>query len=186
MTGDGTITGYSTTPVIGLPNNHIIADRLVNLTDVYHPVTYRIVPVSPTGCLSGTPVNITVTVNPTPRVIPLNTNLKRDSSICYGGTTRVVLTSPTVMTSGSIRFDYNVSLTGAGVNRKYNTPGGSLPGYAISYPYQNSSDTLQSVYYQYYPKSDNAICVPGKTVTSEIKVHANTIAGSDNYNSSYM
>ena len=49
--GDGAITGYSATPVIGLPNNHLIADRLVNLTDEYHPVTYRIVPVSPTGCL---------------------------------------------------------------------------------------------------------------------------------------
>ena len=47
-----------------------------------------------------------------------------------------------------------------------------IPGYAISYPYQNSSDTLQSVYYNITPKVDNAICVPGKTVSSEIKVHA--------------
>ena len=173
VSGDGTISGYSTVPVNGLPNNHVIADRLVNLTDAYHAITYRIVPVSPTGCSSGAAVDISVTVNPTPRVVSLNPNLKRDSSICYGGTTRVTLTSPTVMTSGSIRFDYNVNLTGGGTLTGNSAPEvDRLPGYVISYPYLNSSDTLQSVYYNITPKVDNAICVPGRTVNSEIKVHA--------------
>ena len=172
VTTDGAITGFST-PLNGMPDNHIIADRLVNQTDVFHTVTYRIVPVSPTGCLSGTAVNVSVTVNPTPRVIPLNTNLKPDSSICYGGTTRVVLTSPTVMTSGSIKFDYTVSVTGSGVVTGNTTPQTDRnPGYIITYPYQNSSDTLQSVYYHITPKVDNAICVPGSIVTSEVKIHA--------------
>ena len=173
VTGDGSISGYSTTPVTGLLNNDAIADRLVNLSDVYNTVTYRIVPVSPSGCASGTAVDIDVTVNPTPRAIPLNTNLKRDSSICYGGTTRVLLTSPTVMTSGSILFDYTVSVTGAGaVTGNTSAQNDRVPGYEISYPYQNSSDTLQSVYYHITPRVDNAICVPGKTANSEIKVHA--------------
>ncbi len=171
--GDGTITGYSETPVTGLLNNHVIADRLVNQTDAYHSVTYRIVPVSPTGCLSGSSVDVNVTVNPTPRAVPLNTNMKRDSSICFGGTTRVVLNSPTVMTSGSIIFDYTVSVTGAGVVTGNTTPQADRqPGYTISYPYQNSSDTLQSVYYHILPKVDNAVCGPGNIVSSEIKVHA--------------
>ena len=158
----------------GLPNNHLIADRLVNMTDAYHTVTYRIVPVSPAGCASGVPVNIKVTVNPTPRVIPLNPNSRRDSSICFGGYTRVVLTSPTVMTSGSIRFDYTVNVTGGPGVVVGNTTSQAdrIPGYTISYPYQNNSDTLQSVFYNIRPKVDNAICVPGPVVRSQIRIHA--------------
>jgi gliding motility-associated-like protein len=174
VTADGTITGYPVVPVTGLPNNHLIADRLVNQTDAWHTVTYRIVPVSPAGCASGFPVDIKVTVNPTPRVIPLNPNSRRDSSICFGGTTSVVLTSPTVMTSGSIRFDYTVSVTGGpGVVIGNTTPQTDrIPGYTLSYPYLNTSDTLQSVFYNIRPKVDNAICVPGQIVSSQIRVHA--------------
>ena len=174
VTGDGSVTGYPSVPVTGLPNNHTIADRLINLTDAYHTVTYTIVPVSPTGCPSGQPVDVIVTVNPTPRAIALNTNMKPDSSICYGGTTRVTLTSPTVMTSGSIIFDYTVNVTGAPGDVVGNTTPQTdqLPGYIISYPYQNNSDTIQSVYYNVIPKVDNAICVPGRTAISQVKVHA--------------
>ena len=177
VSGDGSITGYPTTSVTGLPNAHIIADRLINHTDSYNSITYRIVPVSPTGCANGVPVDISVTVNPTPRVIPVNPNLMRDSSICTGGSTRVVLTSPTVMTSGTIIFDYSVSVSGAAgvVTGNTSSQTGRIQGYTINYPYQNSSDTIQSVYYNIIPKVDNAICVPGNRVISEVKIHAKTL-----------
>jgi gliding motility-associated-like protein len=176
VSGDGSVKGF-TSPVTGLPNNNVIAERLINTTDAYHTVTYTIVPVSPTGCASGVPVSISVTVNPTPRALPLNPNLKRDSSICTGGNTRVVLTSPTVMTSGAMRFDYSVSLSGgpgviSGNTTAQNT---MIPGYAITYPYINSSDTIQSVYYHVTPKVSNAMCKPGPVVTSEVKVHAKSL-----------
>jgi hypothetical protein len=48
----GGVTGF-TTPVTGLPNNHVIADVLHNPTDVPQTVTYTIVPISPSGCASG-------------------------------------------------------------------------------------------------------------------------------------
>ena len=81
------------------------------------------------------------------------------------------------MTSGAIRFDYTVSVTGApGVVTGVTAPENDrIPGYAISFPYQNSSDTLQSVYYNITPKVDNAICVPGKTVRSQVKIHAKAL-----------
>jgi gliding motility-associated-like protein len=169
VTTTGPVTGY-TTPTVGLPNNHFITDNLANQTDAYQVVTYRVVPVSPVGCAEGPAQNVAVTVNPTPRVIPVN--LK--PAICYGGTTEILLTTPTVMTSGAIRFDYSTSVTGgpgivvgpAGweINR--------IPGYVISRSYQNNSDTIQSVYYSITPKVDNAICVPGNTFVSEVKIHA--------------
>ncbi len=169
VTSTGAVTGY-TTPTTGLSNNAIIADKLVNQTDVYQIVTYRVVPISPVGCVDGPAQNVTVTVNPTPRVVPVN--LQPD--ICYGDTTQIVLTSPTVMTSGAMRFDYTVGVTGGpGIVVGSTSPAINLiPGYYISLPYQNNSDTIQSVYYSITPKVSNAICVPGKKVVSEVKVHA--------------
>ena len=172
VTSTGGITGFAGTGS-GLPNNHIIADNLINNTDHFQSLIYSVTPVSPTGCPDGPAQNITVTVNPTPRVIPNNIY----PSICYAGTadapasTQIVLTSPTVMTSGAIVFDYTVSVTGAIV-------GNTLPAvdrplnHTISYAYQNNSDTIQSVFYSILPKVNNAICVPGRRVVSEIKVHA--------------
>ena len=101
VTSTGGVTGFST-PVAGRPNNDIIADNLVNSTDHFQNVYYKVVPVSPTGCNDGIPQTITVTVNPTPRVIPDNLV----PAICYVGTklapvnTQIVLNSPTVMAPG--------------------------------------------------------------------------------------
>ena len=80
----GSVTGYF--PSAGLPNNHTITDVLVNQTDHYQVVTYQVVPVSPRSCADGLANDFSVTVNPTPRVIPINGNLKPDSSICFRGT----------------------------------------------------------------------------------------------------
>jgi gliding motility-associated-like protein len=175
VTSTGSISGYNS-PVSGLLNNQIIGDKLINNTDHFQNVTYQVVPVSPLGCSDGTAQSVTVTVNPTPRVIPINL----DPSICYAGTpmapvnTQVVLTSPTVMTTGSMRFDYMVSVTGGpGVIVGNTSPAVNLPpSYTINFTYQNNSDTIQSVYYTITPKVDNAICVPGKKAVSEVKVHA--------------
>ncbi|MGD0756169.1 MAG: PKD-like domain-containing protein, partial [Bacteroidales bacterium] len=175
VTTTGLVTGYST-PVSGLKNNQIVGDKLINNTDHFQTVTYTVVPVSPTGCLDGPAKDITVTVNPTPRVVP-NNNFP---GICYVGTpqapvnTQIVLTSPSVMTSGSIRFDYTVGVTGGpGVVVGNTAPAVDLPlSYTINFTYQNNSDTIQSVYYTITPKVDNAICVPGKKAISEVKIHA--------------
>ena len=182
VTTTGSVTGY-TSPVATLPNNHVIGDKLINNTDHFQIVTYTVVPVSPTGCIDGTAQNIAVTVNPTPRLVLTNNY----PAICYAGTpkapvnTQIILNSPTVMTSGAMRFDYNVSVTGGpGVIVGNTSPAVNLlPGYTINLTYQNNSDILQSVYYSVTPKVDNAICVPGKTIVSEVIVHAQPLQSID-------
>lgn len=164
----GSVTGF-TSPTTGLPNNHYITDKLVNQTDTFQTVTYRVVPVSPLGCAAGDAKIATVTVNPTPRAVPVNIK----PEICYDGATEIVLRSPTVMTSGSIIFDYTVSVTGGAGIVTGNTSSESdrLPEYQIKRQYTNDSDTLQSVYFAITPKVDNNICVPGNVFVSEAKVH---------------
>jgi gliding motility-associated-like protein len=176
VTSTGPVTGY-TSPHSVLPNNHVIADKLINGSDTYQVVTYRIVPVSPVpGCAAGIAQNISDTINPTPRAV-LTNNVP---AICYTGTlrapvnTQIVLNSPTVMSTGAIRFDYNVTVTGGpGVIVGNTSPATNLlPGATINFTYQNNSDTIQSVYYSITPKVNNAICIPGRRVIGEVKVHA--------------
>ena len=91
------------------------------------------------------------------------------------GLLRLFLDSPTLMTSGAIRLDYTAAATGAGVIVGNTAPEvNRTPGYTISRTYQNNSDTIQSVYY-YITPYNNAICIPGNQVRSEIKVHARSL-----------
>ncbi|TAL62277.1 MAG: T9SS type B sorting domain-containing protein [Bacteroidetes bacterium] len=177
VTTTGSVTGY-TTPTNNISNNDYITDKLVNQTDVYQIVTYRVVPISPVGCVDGDPLNVTVTVNPTPRAVPVNLT----PEMCYGGTTQIVLTTPTVMTSGVMRFDYNISFTGVpGDVTGNSTPGSNLsPGQNLMFQYQNSApsnriDAVSSVLFAITPKVSGLACNAGQIVTSEVKVHPKTI-----------
>jgi gliding motility-associated-like protein len=176
VTTSGSVTGF-TTPSAALPNNHFISDKLINHTDTFRVVTYRIVPVSPvTGCADGPAKSFSVTVNPTPRVRPVNLyNLKPDSSICFGGSTNILLTKPTQMSPGfgSVIFDYRVNASGGPgvVTGNMTSDFNRIPGYNIIRPYRNISDTLQSVYFTITPKIDNAACKAGPVVVSQIRVH---------------
>ena len=163
----GSVTGF-TPSATGLPNNSLISDVLHNPGDSFQTVTYSITPVSPTGCLDGPTKILTVTVNPTPRVIPVM------SQICYGGTTSITLTSPTTMTQPNvIRFDYNITATappaivGGPRNPAVDVPYGSI----LSYQYTNRSDTLQSVYYNVTPTAIALGCASGIQQPFEVKVH---------------
>lgn len=168
VTTTGDVTGF-TTPTTGLPDDHHITDVLTNNTNTYHTVTYRVVPQSPLGCADGPAINAKVTVNPTPKAEPLN----NVPEICIGGTTGIVLTTPTTMTSGAVVFDYTVTVTGGAgeVTGDMNPGNDLLPGYTILRSYQNSSHDLQSVYFTITPVN-NTVCGAGPDVISEVKVHA--------------
>jgi gliding motility-associated-like protein len=171
VTSTGFIAGYSAS-ASALPNNYIIADKLINSSDRYQVLTYKVFPVSPSGCSDGSSQTFTVAVNPTPRVTVANVY----PSVCYTGTnspssTQVILTSPTVMTSGLIVFDYTVAVTG-GITGNTSPETNRPQNYNINRGWQNNTDTIQSVYYSIIPKVDNSICVPGKKEKSEVKVHA--------------
>jgi gliding motility-associated-like protein len=174
----GNVTGF-TSPIYNKANNSFITDNLANQTDEWQIVTYRVVPVSPVGCVDGPPVNAVVKVNPTPRVIPLN-SIK--PAICYGGTSDITLTTPTIMTSGVIKFDYTISLTGVpGDVVGNNYPANNLvPGQQLTFSYTNSAppsriDSVNSVLFAIRPKVVNmdlgAVCNAGRIVTPAVQVH---------------
>ena len=78
-----------------------------------------------------------------------------------------------------MRFDYTVSVTGgAGEVVGNTTPASNLiPGSIINFSYQNNSASLQYVKYFITPKVDNAICVPGLIVESDVMIHAQPSQG---------
>lgn len=159
----------------GLNIGDMLSGSFTNTSDAPITITFSITPVGPgpTYC-TGATINATVRVNPVPKVFPVNlNNLKRDSSICFGGTTAIRLTSPTQMTSGSIIFDYGVTPTGnPGVVTGIMTSGIALPvNYEIRRAYGNLSDTIQSVSFTVTPKVSNAVCASGIPVVSQIRVH---------------
>jgi gliding motility-associated-like protein len=177
VTTTGSVTGFIS-PTDNLPNNHIIADNLVNQTDHFQEVTYRVVPISPTACSAGPPQDITVTVNPTPRATPVNIK----PAICFGGTTEIVLTSPTVMTSGIIKFDYDISFTGVPGDVVGNSASvdNKMQGDKLMFIYKNSAppsriDTLNSVLFAIQPKVVGLACPAGNIITTEVQVHPKTI-----------
>lgn len=146
-----------------------------NITDEPLTITFTIIPVGPepTYC-TGQPVTATVTVNPVPRIIPVNSL----PEICDLGTNNIVLTTPTVMTSGNIRFDYTVSHTGGSDLTGNMLPGADLlPGHTISYIYGNNSSSIQTVSYFITPRVDNAVCPPGLVAETNVGVHAKPVQG---------
>jgi len=162
----------SSVPMSGSASNigDVLSGSFTNITDEPIKVTFLVTPVGPdpTYCV-GNPVPAAVTVNPTPRVIPINAL----PSICNNESTAITLTTPTTMTKGSIAFDYTVSLTGAPGDLTGSTdPQTDLyPGYQIVLPYQNTSDTIQSVFYTVTPKNNDLVCNYDSIRKPEVKVH---------------
>ncbi len=174
------ITGYSNR--VDLTVSSIINENINNSGDTARMIMYVITPATTnsSGIQNCPGINDTIRlwINPTPRVIPINIQ----PEICFGTATEVVLTSPTVMTSGEIRFDYTISFSGV----PGDVTGNSAPGFdlhpfdTLKFNYRNSApperiDVVSSTLYGITPKVDNAICVPGITVVSDVKVHPRTI-----------
>ncbi|MCF8223796.1 MAG: gliding motility-associated C-terminal domain-containing protein, partial [Bacteroidales bacterium] len=116
---------------------------------------------------------VRVWINPTPRVIPVITA----DRICNQGMTGVEITSPTVMTHGVLRFDYTANVTGGAGDLVGNTDSQNdlSPGHLIDYTYENTSDTVQSVYYHITPRSVGTGCAAGSINTAEVKVHSDPV-----------
>ena len=162
----------SAIPMTGTANNigDVLEGLFINTTDAPLTVTFTITPVgpAPTFC-TGLSITSTVTVNPIPRVILTDTI----SEICYGAQMSVLLTTPTIMTTGSVRFDYTVSVTGLPGEVVGNTaPASNLANNTIlSYSYTNIADSLNSVFYHVTPQNNASGCYAGEIVNAEVKVH---------------
>ena len=160
----GGVTGF-TTPVTGLPLNHVIADVLTNPTDAPQTVTYTIVPVSPSGCADGPSKVVVVTVNPTPQVVPSTLT----QTICNAGTTIITLGSPSTFNNGVITFKYTVVATG-GVTG-FTTPVTGLPlNHVIADVLTNPTDAPQTVTYTIVPVSPSG-CADGPSKVVVVTVN---------------
>jgi len=160
----GGVTGFTSTAT-GLPNGYVIADVLVNPTDSPQDVIYTITPVSPTGCNDGPPVNVTVTVNPTPRVFPVPSNTIQ----CDNTTTNITLQSPSTFTSGAVTFRFTASSPG-GVTGFTSTATGLPNGYVIADVLINPTDSPQDVIYTITPVSPTG-CSDGPPVNVTVTVN---------------
>jgi len=157
----------------GMNIGDALTGAFINITDAPLTVTFTITPVgpSPTYCV-GIPIEAVITINPTPRVIPVL------SQICYNTNTSITLVSPSTMTMQNvIRFDYNITATAPPAVVAGNRTGSINVGYGtvLSFPYTNESDTLQSVYYNVTPTVPALGCPVGVEEAFEVKVHPKTI-----------
>ena len=164
VTATGGVTGF-TTPVSGLPNNHIIADELVNPTDEPQTVTYVITPVSPVGCNDGPSQVVTITVNPTPRIFPVLTDLIQ----CDSTTTNITLQSPSTFTGGDVTL--NLSATApAGLSGYTPLASGLANGHVITDNLINTTDGPLAVTYTITPVSPVG-CNNGPSQTFTVTVN---------------
>jgi gliding motility-associated-like protein len=145
-----------------------ISGSFNNTTDTIKIATFTITPIGPTGCI-GNPVPATIRVNPHPRVAaaPLN-NLP---VICDGNSTNIILRKGSTMTQGVIDYDYKITKSSASVTGNTATAIDQPENHHIVYPYQNTSNDIQSVYYHIMPKNTASGCLPGDTVVTEVKIH---------------
>lgn len=155
-----------TAPNIG----DFLGGAFTNISNDPITIIFNITPIgpAPTFCV-GLPIQSSVTVNPTPRVIPVNVK----PEMCYGGTTDITLTTPTHMTTGTIMFDYTVSLSGLPGQLTGNSdPKVNLTqGYQIKYPYQNNADSMRSVFYTITPHNNSLACIYDSIRIPQVKVH---------------
>jgi gliding motility-associated-like protein len=165
-------TGITTAiPLTGSAANigDVLAGSFINTLDAPIKVTFTITPIgpAPTFCVGLQPVIATITINPTPRVVPVNA-LKQ---ICYGGTTQITLTTPTTMTQGAIQFDYSVTISSAAIVGNTASDNNLPVNGQINRSYQNTSDDMNSVFFHITPKNTLSGCNSGTIVVPEVKVH---------------
>ena len=166
------ISGYSS-PLSGLQLSDIINEALNNSGDTARMIQYVIRPftIDPIGSqkCGGIRDTISVWVNPTPRVIPINIA----DRICYEDFTDIELTTPTVMTHGIIEFGYTVALSNSTfvTGNTDPSPIDLQVGDHIVFDYTNDDDTIQSVFYYVTPKNVITGCANGTIETVEVKLH---------------
>ena len=166
----GDITGYSNNNS-GESISTAIAQTLDNHTDTAKMITYQITPWTLDNndnlkC-SGTPIAIDIWINPTPRVI---VDVVRDT-ICNDTYTKILLTTPSVLTSGEVTFDYtsnaDTELTGNSTGTDH------TDGFEITDSLHNNSSpaTPLVVRYEITPRALSLGCADGLVVTDSVVVH---------------
>ncbi len=168
------VTGESSSDLIGQNIGTAIIQSLTNLTNVPQLVQYSIVPwtVNASNINECTDINevttIDIWINPTPKV---EVTVVRDT-ICNDTYTEIILTTPSVLTTGEVTFDYT-SIADVGLS------GNSLAndrtnGFVISDSLHNSTAfpaVPLVVRYIVTPRALAVGCNNGPVITDSVTVH---------------
>ncbi|MBS1557631.1 MAG: gliding motility-associated C-terminal domain-containing protein [Bacteroidetes bacterium] len=109
------------TPRNGVTNTEILGDKFTNATNGTQTVTYSVAPVSSAGCI-GPVKTVVVTVEPTIKATITPASLTQ--SICSNNQTNIVMSSPSVPTTGAASISFSYTAT--------SNIGGSLSGFTPS------------------------------------------------------
>lgn len=154
---DGGVTGFNNL-VTGLINNSTIGENLKNSANNPRTVLYTITPKS--GICVGKSKQVTVTVNPVPKVNPS----VLAQNICDSTATNIVLRTPTSPVD-SVRFSYTVMATG-GVTG-YTSPVTNLTDSAVIFQtLKNPTFFQQTVTYQITPSYNGCAGSPTDVVVT--------------------
>jgi gliding motility-associated-like protein len=153
-----------------------ISDNLINTTNQVQTVTYTFRPRIDDDrnggipfCDNGRDTTLTIYVNPTPRVI---VTVVRDT-ICNDTRTEIILTTPSILTSGVVTFDYTSSAD-AGLTGNSSGLSGLGNGYNISDSLHNATafPALPLVVrYSITPSAGTTGCANGPMITDSVTVH---------------
>ncbi len=168
------------TDISGYSDNAIGQDITINLQEtlnnigtdsaiVHYTITPRTLDASGKLACQGTSFNVDIWVNPTPQVI---TSVLADT-ICNDTYTEITLTTPSILTSGVVTFDYTSDADGGLTgNSSYNN---LIHNYIIADSLHNISTapmpTPLVVRYNITPRALSISCADGPTRTDSITVH---------------
>jgi hypothetical protein len=160
VTSTGSVTGYNTGIVLGLINNAVINDSLINSSNSPQTVSYVIRPysVGGLGCVGDSTV-VPITIYPTPIVNP-SVSIQ---TICSNSLTNINLQTPTNPT-GSVSFGYTVTSSGGVSGYSLLPVNGLTNNTTISDKLVNSTNSPQTVTYTFTPTANGCTGLP-KVVT---------------------
>jgi len=152
-------------------------DILTNHTDTFKMVEYRFIPkiISPSTtidyCLNGVADTIRVWINPTPRVnITIMDTIGWDR-ICNDSHIRILLETPSVLTSGEVTFDF-VSVANDSISGNSETGSDLIDGAMIDDHLTNTDNVVDTVWYTFTPRALDLPCAyDGPEVVFELKVN---------------
>jgi gliding motility-associated-like protein len=170
-TGNVSFTWENDNPSIGLDptgSGNIPVFTTSNSTDSPVVATITVTPHFEDGSLicDGDPITFTITVNPTPQVVPV----AAETTLCNEGTTSIRLTSPSSFSNGDIRFRYEAVSTG-GVTGFDSSEEDLEEDFVIEDELYNPTDEPQTVTYTIYPVDPTGLCSEGPSVEVEIVVN---------------
>jgi hypothetical protein len=149
-----------------------IQEQFENTSNNFGTVTFEIIPwtidAGENLICPGAPIYVTITVEPTPVV----TASPVAQTICDGGQTDILLTTPTTSTQG-VRFTYAISAQDPFINLISGGSGTLQPGERIQAVFENPTDNFGTVTFEIIPwtidASENLIC-PGDPIYVTITV----------------